>query len=71
MAIVLAKALELRCILSKNSFKHLWGNRMRVHIPHLINEFGVGHDQASFCTERILLLKLIYELESAFQEELC
>ena len=44
---------------------------MRVHVPHLINEFGVGHDQASLCTERILLLKLINELESAFQEKLC
>ena len=44
---------------------------MRVHIPHLINEFGVGHDQASFCAERILLLKIIYECESVFQEELC
>ena len=70
VTIVLAKALELRCILTKNSFKHRWRNCMRVHVPHLINKFGICHDQASFRAERILLLELINECESIFQEEL-
>ena len=70
VAVMLAKALKLRRILTKNSFEHRWSHRRWVHVPHLINELGVGHDQASLCTERILLLEFINESESTFQEEL-
>ena len=67
--IVLAEACESGRVLSKDTLEELWGHIVLVHIPHLVDELGVGHYEASLSSKWVLLFKLRDELESTFEEE--
>ena len=47
MTIVLAESSESWRVLSKDTFKHVGSDRILVHVPHLVDELGVGHHQAT------------------------
>ena len=71
MWVMLAETCKGRSILTQDSFEHLRCHGMLIHVPHLINQLCVSHDQTAFGAEGIFLSKLIDKLEAWLEEELC
>ena len=64
MRVMLAEPSKGGRILPQDPLEHLRGHSMLIHVPHLINQFSVGHDQSAFGPERVFLGKLVDELEA-------
>lgn len=68
--VVLPIAGKGRSIFSENTLEHLRSNCVLVHVPHLVYELRIGHNEATFSSKWVLLLEVVNKWESAFEEEL-